>query len=169
MKKLVIILLSFFPIIGLAKNDYITLSCPTYDVGYTIECKLYTNTNYYINGVDYEFKLPKEVDVIEFNKDDIWQGELIDNKLYLYTDENQIGNVYLGKFKIYIKESISNIDIESVSLMYSDENFQDKKIDVNPVQIVDVKKNNNIYYVIIIIGIVLIIGLLIFILRRRKI
>ena len=170
MKKLIVILLSFFPLIGLAKSDYINIECPTYDVGDTIECKIYTNVNYAIRAIDYEFKLPEQLQLIEFNKDNIWQGELVDNRLYLYTNENQIGKVLLGNIKIKVISDINNIDIQSVNLTYTDEHYNDKKVDVNSIQILEVKKNDSVYYVIIIIGIILIVIIvLILIVRRRKV
>ena len=171
MRKLIIIILSFFPLIGFAKSEYINLECPTYDVGDTIECKIYTNVNFAIKAIEYEINLPKQLELVSFSKDDMWQGEMVGSKLYLYTDENKIGKVLLGNIKIHILENISNIDINSINLVYTDENYNDKKIDVNSVEIIDVKKNDNNKYVIIIIGLVLIIGsvLLVLMIRRRRV
>ncbi|MCR4581878.1 MAG: hypothetical protein K5666_05185 [Bacilli bacterium] len=169
MKKIVIlILLSFFPIVGYADSEYINLECPSYSIGDTIECDLYTNVNYAIAAIEYDYSLPEQVSFIEFNKDDVWEGEQVGNIIYLYTSDLQIGKVHLGKIKIKINDSINNIDIKSNNLVYTDENFNDKKIDVNQLEKIEVKKNYNIYYVIIIIGIILIVSILL-IIRRKKI
>lgn len=168
MRKLVIVLLSFLPIFVKA-NDYIKVDCPTYDVGTEIICNISGHTEYGIKAVEYKYRIPPEISINEFIKDDIWEGDKVDNTLYLYTNKEVIGDYQIGKFKIKINEEIDRINLIDEKLIYTDDSFEDHDmLSVKSVENKEEEKNKKSYYVIIIIGIMILLITILIILYKRR-
>lgn len=168
MKKLVIILLSFLPIYVKASN-YIKVECPTYDVGKEVICDVSGHTDYIIKAVEYRYSVPPEISIKDFTKDDIWEGDRVDNTLYLYTNKDINDDYKIGKFKIKITEEIDRINLIDEKLVYTDYNFEDHDmLSVKSVENKEEEKNKKSYYVIIIIGIMILLITILIILYKRR-
>lgn len=181
MKYIKILLLTLFllPLNIFAKELDIKYECPNkIKKNEQFTCEVKGITEFKVSGLEYEFKLSDNLKLVNFEKDDVWEGGEENNLIILYGLEDRSNEFSLGKITFMAKENIDEVNIETKYLVFSDENYEDHIVnnrdsskDVKEVKRKEkkyVNKSNKIIVCVIIIIIAVIVILFLLKKRRRK-
>ena len=167
---MILCLTLFLPGSVYADDLGVSVKCPS-DIksGEEFTCDLIGYSRYKVSSIEYYYSIPDNVEKLGFTINDIWNGSDEDNKLYLYTDTNQINIFKIGTFSLKANEDLEKINISTDYLVFGDSDFNEHVLvdNVNKEDSSNVKKKNMIKYGII----VLIIGILVYVVmkyRRKK-
>lgn len=179
MKYIKLILLSLFllPLNIYADELDIKFECPNEIIlNKQFICQLKGVTTSKVSGLEYEFELPKGLNLVNFEKDTDWEGGEENNLIILYGLEDKTREFSLGKITLIANENIDEVNIKTKYLVFSDENYEDHIIvqreapnDVNEVkrkEKKDVNKSNKIVVCVIII--IIVVTVILFLLKKRR-
>ena len=145
--KIIIILVLLIIPLNKAAASSINISCPDKTTqNQTLECKITGTTNKYISAISGKITKTENIEIINFTKDTIWQGEGDAKSFDLYTDTNKINTFNIGILRIKIKNNITP-KIETISInniYYYDENFKEIVINNVTKNIKILSTNNNL-------------------------
>lgn len=125
--NLFIFLLLLIPnkVSALTGNINMTCSPTSAKQNTNIVCDITGTSDQKVSAFSADIKLSSNLEYVDFQKDDIWQGDGTGNKIGIYTNENKIDNFSIGKLIIKVKNNVfdSNETISLTNCIYSDENF----------------------------------------------
>lgn len=171
-KTIFIILLILFPLPIFADNR-VNIECPNeYKKNDVIECIIMAESVYEVSAIDFKYSLSSNIELEEFNVDDIWQGTNENNEAMLYTDVNKIGIMNIGIIKLKILNN-DEFQIKTDYLSFFDKNFEENiivdNINVNNNEKkMETKKYDNKYGIIILIIVVFVLLIISFMIYKKR-
>ena len=122
---LILSLLLFFPINVLALTGSVSLTCDETNLkkDESTRCYIDANINEEVSAIDIKLSADSGLKISDINVNSPWQGNGENNRLQLYTDNNQKGNFPIAAF-IITAESTSGIKhINMTNILLSDKEF----------------------------------------------
>lgn len=145
--KILLFLLLLIPMKVNAISE-IKLECDPLNVkaGSKITCNVLGTSDYLVNGFSSNIVLSDNLSFNSFEKDNIWEGSSTENKIGLYTSENQKDEFKLGTLIVNVKDNIFDTKeyISLTNCIYSDSSYKKINLSNTSVNIRIVSSNNKL-------------------------
>ena len=145
MKKnllLIIIIILVFPSFVYALDNTVTVECDTTNKKNDIvKCLIKGKTSSELSALEYSFILDEYSTVDKFEKDSSFEGNYVNDVIYLYRGENIKGEFNVGTLYLKVSKKNHTPKVKHKKIIFYDGNYK-KNILVDNKEDVNTKENN---------------------------